>query len=59
MYSVGPNKTDDGGNFDYEPPQRHGADVGFRLWDPAHRRRPHAEPAPAGPPGPKDEDPAR
>ena len=40
VYSVGPDGTDDGGTIDRDDPQRPGADLGFRLWDVAHRRQP-------------------
>jgi hypothetical protein len=43
VYAVGPDRTDDGGHLSYATPQD-GDDVGFRLWDPAHRSAP---PAPA------------
>jgi hypothetical protein len=37
VYCVGPDKVDDGGNLAYGTPEP-GQDVGFRLWDPKHRR---------------------
>jgi ABC-type transport system involved in multi-copper enzyme maturation permease subunit len=47
VYSVGPDGIDNGGNLperDINPssarPARSGTDIGFRLWDPAHRRQP-------------------
>ncbi len=39
VYSVGPDRQDDGGNLSYGNPQP-GEDVGFRLWDVAARRQP-------------------
>jgi hypothetical protein len=42
IYSVGPNMADDGGDISHSwPGAGAGAskDVGFRLWDPVHRRR--------------------
>jgi hypothetical protein len=37
IYSVGPDRTDDGGNLTTKVANP-GEDHGFRLWDPAHRR---------------------
>ena len=37
IYSVGPDRTDDGGNLTTKVASP-GEDHGFRLWDPAHRR---------------------
>ncbi len=44
IYSVGPDKTDDGGTSVFQNPYGMSKDIGFRLWDPANRGRP--------PPGP-------
>jgi hypothetical protein len=43
VYSVGPDLEDNGGARNRGNPLAKGADYGFRLWDPAHRRRPPAE----------------
>jgi hypothetical protein len=51
VYSVGPDRTDDGGTIDREQPLREGTDLGFRLWDAARRR----QPAPPPPPPPAEE----
>src|SRR5947209_2276381 len=40
IYSVGPDRTDDGGVIDRKDPARKGADPGFQLWDVAKRRGP-------------------
>jgi hypothetical protein len=40
VYSVGPDGTDNGGKLDRRDPYVIGADVGYRLWDVQHRRRP-------------------
>jgi hypothetical protein len=53
IYSVGPDRTDDGGNLNRKDPTAAGADLGFRLWDVKARRQP---PAPAAP-APKDKEP--
>lgn len=45
VYSVGPDKTDDGGNLQRDRPNEPGADLGFRLWDPQQRRQPPRPPA--------------
>ena len=42
IYSVGPDGKDHGGQIAREMPPAEGADVGFRLWDPAKRRQPAA-----------------
>lgn len=42
VYSVGPNMADDGGAVEIEP-RTPGADIGYRLWDPARRRQPPAK----------------
>jgi hypothetical protein len=47
VYSVGPDRTDDGGSVRSLVPTEPGADVGARLWDVAHRRQPPAERPPA------------
>jgi hypothetical protein len=44
IYSVGPDGVDNGGNIrPQNPPTAFGvspgADIGFRLWDPKHRRQ--------------------
>jgi hypothetical protein len=44
VYSVGPDKEDNGGNINRERPDHPGADIGFRLWDPEHRRQPPRPP---------------
>jgi hypothetical protein len=46
VYSVGPDRTDDGGSLAYDSLPQPGQDVGFRLWD-ADRRR--TAPAPEVP----------
>ncbi len=33
VYSVGPDRTDDGGKLDQDRPGNAGTDVGFQLWD--------------------------
>lgn len=52
IYSVGPDKTDDGGTLDRTNPLRAGTDLGFRLWDVAQRRQPPRPPVPEEPPPP-------
>jgi hypothetical protein len=37
VYSVGPDRTDDGGKIDRSHPGAQGTDVGFQLWDPDRR----------------------
>jgi len=49
VYSVGPDKTDNGGTLDRNDPARKGADLGFRLWDVKRRRQPPAPKPPALP----------
>jgi hypothetical protein len=41
IYCVGPDLIDNGGKLDRRDRYRtpFGADVGFQLWDPAHRRQ--------------------
>jgi hypothetical protein len=46
VYSVGPDRHDDGGTIDREAPTRTGAEIGCQLWDVSARRMPPA-PAPA------------
>jgi hypothetical protein len=47
IYSVGPDRQDDGGNLDRTADPGPGADVGCRLWDVAQRHRtPRHAPAP-------------
>jgi hypothetical protein len=54
VYAVGDDGVDNGGNLDRERPNQPGVDVGFRLWDVKHRRRPPRpkEQAPEGPKAP-------
>jgi hypothetical protein len=40
VYSVGPDRTDDGGKLDRTQPDASGSDSGFQLWDPARRGLP-------------------
>jgi hypothetical protein len=47
VYTLGPDAADNGGNLADASPQPEGTDLGFRLWDVPHRRRP---PTPAGGP---------
>jgi hypothetical protein len=47
VYSVGVDKTDDGGNIDRKNPHQSGTDLGCRLWDVGQRRRP-AQQRPVG-----------
>jgi hypothetical protein len=44
VYSVGYDKQDNGGNIRRDHPDAWGADPGFRLWDPEHRRQPPQPP---------------
>ena len=44
IYSVGENRTDDGGQVGIRAQNGPPLDVGFRLWDPNQRRQPPAEP---------------
>jgi hypothetical protein len=37
VYSIGPDKTDDGGKIDRSHPGAPGTDLGFQLWDPDRR----------------------
>jgi hypothetical protein len=40
VYSVGPDRQDNGGELDRADPKRPGSDLGCRLWDVKHRRQP-------------------
>jgi hypothetical protein len=44
VYAVGPDKQDNGGDIRREGPDDPGVDIGFRLWDPKHRRQPPRPP---------------
>ena len=46
IYSVGPDRADNDGFMNPEQPLEPGTDIGFRLWDPRHRRQPPNPPAP-------------
>jgi hypothetical protein len=48
IYSIGPDKTDDGGKLDRNRPGSTGADIGIQLWDPAKRRQPPPPPKTPG-----------
>jgi ABC-type transport system involved in multi-copper enzyme maturation permease subunit len=48
IYSVGPDKIDDGGKFDRLKVTTPGADIGIQLWDPDKRRQPPAAPKSTG-----------
>jgi len=48
IYSVGPDKIDDGGKFDRLKVTTPGADIGIQLWDPDKRRQPPPPPKPTG-----------
>jgi len=39
IYSVGPDRQDNGGTFDAKKPNGPGVDLGLRLWDKSQRRR--------------------
>jgi hypothetical protein len=54
IYSFGPDGQDDGGKIVRRANPPKDADIGFRLWDVAHRRQPAPPPppAPAEPPQP-------
>ena len=43
IYSVGPDGRDNGGTLERKNWRVPGKDVGFQLWDPAHRRQPAGE----------------
>jgi hypothetical protein len=47
VYSVGPDRKDDGGHFRWPHAMDLDRDIGFRLWDPQARRQP---PTPVQPP---------
>ncbi len=47
VYSVGPDREDNGGNINGVGPFDPGTDLGFRLWDPDHRRQPARPPVAA------------
>jgi len=47
VYSVGPDRTDNGGTFHPRRRTDPGTDVGYRLWDVDRRRRPPGPKAPA------------
>jgi hypothetical protein len=49
VYSVGPDKADDGGTLDRKDWIKTGTDLGFQLWDTKARRQPAPTP-PAAPP---------
>ena len=49
VYSVGVDRTDDGGILNRANPNSPGSDLGFQLWDADLRRLP-APPEPAGGP---------
>jgi hypothetical protein len=52
VYSIGPDRVDNGGVIDRVNGVHEGSDLGFRLWDPAKRRQPPKQwGVPAGPPG--------
>jgi hypothetical protein len=42
IYALGPDNQDNGGTINRRRPIDPGTDLGFRLWDPAHRRQPPA-----------------
>ena len=44
IYSIGPDKIDDGGKLDRVKVGTTGSDVGIQLWDPAKRRQPPPPP---------------
>jgi ABC-type transport system involved in multi-copper enzyme maturation permease subunit len=48
IYSVGPDKVDDGGKLDRNKPGSTGRDIGIQLWDPAKRRQPPPTPKTPG-----------
>ncbi len=48
VYSVGKDKEDNGGNIDPNGESGPGTDLGFRLWDPKHRRQPPRPPVALG-----------
>ena len=46
VYSVGPDREDNGGHLARQNPKVPKTDLGFRLWDPDHRGEPPARKAP-------------
>jgi hypothetical protein len=40
IYSIGPDRKDNGGNINRQRSIEPGTDLGFQLWDPARRRQP-------------------
>jgi hypothetical protein len=40
VYSIGPDRTDNGGNIDRAKPTSVGTDLGFQLWEVKSRRQP-------------------
>jgi hypothetical protein len=46
VYSVGEDRSDDGGVLDRKSPVRPGVDLGYQLWDANRRRQPASKPAP-------------
>jgi ABC-type transport system involved in multi-copper enzyme maturation permease subunit len=44
IYSIGPDRIDNGGTLDRKNSARPGTDVGFRLWDVEQRRQPPKPP---------------
>jgi hypothetical protein len=55
LYAIGPDGADNGGILPgRDRPPAPGTDIGYRLWDPAHRRQP---PRPVPPPLKADEPP--
>jgi hypothetical protein len=53
VYSVGPDRHDDGGTIDRKNPNAEGSDLGFRLWDVDRRRQPPLPKPAADPPPPE------
>jgi hypothetical protein len=49
VYSIGPDKVDNGGLRDRQNPVKAGTDLGFQLWDVKARRQPAPPPKPATP----------
>jgi hypothetical protein len=39
VYSIGPDRVDDGGKIDRARPTTAGTDMGYQLWDVPHRRQ--------------------
>jgi hypothetical protein len=48
IYSVGLDKTDDGGKLDRKNWMAPGTDLGIQLWDPDKRRQPPPPPKTPG-----------